>query len=83
MALTNYFQPLMAGLVSTDCTVYQNVSSDILQISNITEASSSSIPLLASELLNTTNLTEATELPWMCDQYYGQILYATIYGITR
>merc|ERR1712183_1179224 len=28
------------------------------------------------------NLTEATELPWVCDQYYGQILYATIYGIT-
>ena len=81
MALTNYFQPMMAGLGSIDCTVYQNVSSDILQISNITEASS--IPLLASDLLNTTNLTEATEMPWVCDQYYGQILYATIYGITR
>ena len=78
MALTNYFQPMMAVLASTDCTVYQNVTTDILHISN-----SSSIPLLATELVNTTNLTEATELPWMCDQYTGQILYATIYGVTR
>ena len=81
MALTNYFQPMMAVLASTDCTVYQNVTTDILHISNITKASS--LPLLATELVNTTNLTEATELPWMCDQYTGQILYATIYGVTR
>ena len=81
MALTNYFQPMMAMLASTDCTVYQNVTTDILQMSNITEAAS--VPLLASGLLNTTNLPEAAELPWMCDQYNGQILYATIYGITR
>ena len=72
MALTNYFQPMMALLVSTDCSVYQNFTSN-----------SSSIPLLATELLNTTNLTEAADLPWVCDQYNGQFLYATIYGITR
>ena len=74
MALTNYFQPMMAALASTDCTVYQNVTTDILQMSNINTT---------SDLLNTTNLTEVAELPWMCDQYNGQILYATIYGITR
>merc|ERR1711994_597784 len=42
MGLTNYFQPMMALLVSTDCSVYQNVTSEVLHISN-----SSSIPLLA------------------------------------
>ena len=78
MGLTNFFQPLMALLLSTDCSVYPNVTSEVLQMTN-----SSSIPLLATEVINTTNLTEAADLPWMCDQYYGQILYATIYGITR
>ena len=72
MALTNYFQPIMAVLASTDCSLYENVTSN-----------SSSIPLLATEMVNATNLTEATYLPWMCDQYTGQLLYAILYGISR
>jgi len=71
MGLTNYFQPIMAVLASTDCTVYENITSN-----------SSSIPILATEMVNATNLTEADYLPWMCDQYYGQLLYAILYGIS-
>ena len=57
MAMTNYFQPMLAALASYDCSIYENVT-----MTNLTDVSS--------------------ELPWACDQYNGQLLYATLYGIT-
>ena len=65
MAMTNYFQPMLAALASYDCSIYENVT-----MTNLTDVSS-------SLLVNTSS-----ELPWACDQYNGQLLYATLYGIT-
>ena len=79
MAMTNYFQPLLAVLSYTDCSDYQIIT-------NITELSSVSFNS-SSDLI--TNLTEVSsfqsisEVPWQCDQYNGQLIYATLYGITR
>ena len=28
------------------------------------------------------NSTDLVSLPWACDQYYGQIIYAVLYGVT-
>ena len=59
MAMTNYFQPLMAAMTSYNCSIYEPVV-----ITNLTSVSSSS------------------DLPWACDPYNGQLLYAFLYGIT-
>ena len=60
MAMTNYFQPLMAAMASYNCS----------SVTNLTSVSST--PLLDS----------SPDIPWACDPYNGQLMYAFLYGIT-
>jgi len=68
MALTNYFQPISALLFGYECT-------------------QSTMSTIALTTMNTTGLmvNSTSPLPalaWACDPYAGQLLYATLYGVT-
>ena len=60
MAMTNYFQPLMAAMASYNCS----------SVTNLTSVSSTSLS------------DSSPDIPWACDPYNGQLMYAFLYGIT-
>ena len=74
MALTNYFQPISAFLFGYDCT----------QLSDIIPANNTSlIPAINSTVsVIDDSTTISASMHWACDQYMGQLIYATLYGVT-
>jgi len=74
MALTNYFQPISALLFGYDCT----------QLSTVIPANNATlIPAMNSTVGVIENSTTiVASVPWACDQYAGQVIYATLYGVT-
>jgi len=73
MALTNYFQPISAALYGYDCTEFMlNTTSN--------PALNTTTSLLFTLDVNTT--THLLSPPWACDPYTGQLMYATLYGVT-
>merc|ERR1719427_1313776 len=74
MALTNYFQPISALLFGYDCTQL----SAVIPANNVTliPAMNSTVGIIE----NSTTLVAS--VPWACDQYAGQLIYATLYGVT-
>lgn len=73
MALTNYFQPISAALFGYDCT-------DFLVSPTASQAINSTASLFSTLDANTTS--NLLSPPWACDLYVGQLMYATLYGVT-
>ena len=74
MALTNYFQPISALLFGYDCTQLYAV---------IPANNATLIPAMNSTVGVIENSTTiVASVPWACDQYAGQVIYATLYGVT-
>merc|ERR1719427_732214 len=74
MALTNYFQPISALLFGYDCTQL----SAVIPANNVTL-----IPAINSTVgIIENSTTLVASVPWACDQYAGQLIYATLYGVT-
>ena len=72
MALTNYFQPISALVFGYDCTEFSpNATS---------EAMNTPAGLISAVDIN--NSTAMLSLPWACEQYSGQLIYAILYGVT-
>ena len=68
MAMSNFFQPLVAAIIGADCT---------LALVNTTldpALNSSLVTVIEPVLSNTTS--------WACDPYVGQLIYVNCYGVT-
>jgi len=68
MAMSNFFQPLVAAIIGADCT---------LALVNMTldpALNSSLVTVIEPVLSNTTS--------WACDPYVGQLIYVNCYGVT-
>jgi len=72
MALTNYFQPISALVFGYDCTEFSP---------NATSAAMNTPAGLISAV-DINNSTAMLSLPWACEQYSGQLIYAILYGVT-
>eukprot|EP00092_Neocalanus_flemingeri_P015389 GFUD01016653.1.p1 GENE.GFUD01016653.1~~GFUD01016653.1.p1 ORF type:complete len:482 (+),score=112.50 GFUD01016653.1:255-1700(+) len=73
MALTNFFQPISAAMFSYDCTQF------------LTNPTSSPAFNSTAEMLSAVDVNNSTgllSLPWACDPYVGQLMYAILYGVT-
>jgi len=69
MALSNYFQPMMASMTGVQCNE---------TISFILNTTTSNIAVTDVETV--ANVTEYSS--WVCNPLYGQIVYVISYGIT-
>jgi len=72
MALTNFFQPISAIMFGYDCTQF---------FSNQTSPALNSTAVFVS-FVATNDTTALLSPPWACDVYVGQLIYASLYGVT-
>eukprot|EP00092_Neocalanus_flemingeri_P107362 GFUD01137806.1.p1 GENE.GFUD01137806.1~~GFUD01137806.1.p1 ORF type:complete len:506 (+),score=97.69 GFUD01137806.1:88-1605(+) len=68
MAVSNFFQPMMAAIFSVDCTLA------VANATLIPALNSSAVTVIEPVISNTTS--------WACDPYVGQLIYVNCYGVT-
>ena len=79
MALTNYFQ-----VNDGKPTIMVNINPLQPLLAGLVGQDCPAL-LVPTMCHNTTQLSEVAnpaDLPWPCDQFYGQLVYAVLYGIT-
>ena len=89
MALSNYFQPIFAALAGVDCqnetlvVVLNTTVTDGQSVANMTETLAVVLNTTVTDGESVANMTEYVYSSWVCDPYYGQMIYVLSFGVTR